>query len=215
MEKSKLICLDLDNTLVYSDKAHVYSYNKALVTLGLKKKSSKYLLSLFGMPHYKVIKKIAPRLDEKGLKRLGKIHDSIFIKEGVRYCKPIIGAGKALKGMRKLGYKLALLSNLSHKTILATLKTTGLDKNLLDIIIGNDEVKHSKPDPDMILKAERLAKSKAKYMIGDTIYDIIAGKRARVKTVSVLTGDHSKAKLKRYKPDFIVENITHVLTVIN
>ena len=60
-----LICFDLDNTLVHSDKAHVKAYNYALSKFGLKKKNPKFISKLLGMPHDEVEKILAPNLTEK------------------------------------------------------------------------------------------------------------------------------------------------------
>jgi len=35
----KLICFDMDNTLVYSDEAHILAYNESLEKIGLKKEN--------------------------------------------------------------------------------------------------------------------------------------------------------------------------------
>jgi phosphoglycolate phosphatase-like HAD superfamily hydrolase len=47
-------------------------------------------------------------------------------------------------------------------------------------------------------------------MVGDTIYDIMAGKRAGVKVISVLTGTQSRSLLKAYKPDVILRSAADV-----
>ena len=46
----------MDNTLVYSDEAHISAYNEALEKIGLKKKNKIFLKKLFGMSHHQIAK---------------------------------------------------------------------------------------------------------------------------------------------------------------
>ena len=205
----KLICFDLDNTLIHSDKAHVAAYNYALTKLGFKKRSFNFLVKLFGRPHEEIIKVIAPKASKKEIRKISNLHDEILIKKTYRYAKPIKNVNKTLKKLKK-NYHLAILSNAVHKNISALLKGTRINKNLFKYIIGNDDVKHSKPWPDEILKAERLEHHEADFMVGDSIYDVIAGRKAKVHTISVLTGRYSKRKLMKYKPNYILKDINYL-----
>ena len=85
---------------------------------------------------------------------------------------------------------------------------------MFKILIGNDNVKHSKPYPDEILKAEKLEHHKPYFMVGDSIYDIIAGRKAKVKTIAVLTGHYSKNKLKKHHPDFILKSVNNLPSLL-
>ena len=202
----KLICFDLDNTLVYSDKCHVIAYDYALKKLKLKLPKTEFLKSLFGMPHQFIIKIIAPGLSEEKANKLVNLHDDMLIKKTYKYAKQIPMVTKTLK-LLKRDYDLALLSNSSHKNILFLLKGSKIDRKLFKVIIGNDDVKHAKPWPDEIFKAEKLEHHKADFMVGDSIYDVIAGKKAKVKTIAVLTGHYSKMLLKKQDADHIINGI--------
>ena len=205
----KLICFDLDNTLIYSDKCHILAYNEALKELKLKKPKTEFLKSLFGMPHQFIIKIIAPGLDGEGMNKLVSIHDKILIQKTYKYSRQIPGTVKTLKKLRD-DYDLALLSNSSHKNIIFLLDGAGIDRKLFRIIIGNDDVKHGKPWPDEIFKAEKLEHQEADFMIGDSIYDIMAGKKAGVKTIGVLTGHYSKMLLKKQDADHIIKSVNEL-----
>ena len=202
----KLLCLDMDNTIIYGNKAHIVAYNKAFKKNGLKPVKSKIIKKFFGVIHTKVVKNIYPKLTKKEVIKIAEDHDNFLIKETKKYAKPFKGVKLTLKKLKKR-YKLALISNCTRKEILASLKATKIDKNLFDILIGSDQVKHPKPSSDEIMKAERLLHVNADYMVGDTVYDIRAGKRAKVKTIAVLTGNHSKKKLAKEKPFLILKSV--------
>ncbi len=209
----KLICFDLDNTLVYSDKAHISACNEALKKLGLKEKSSNFLKNLFGMPHSEIARILLAKFNKK-LSNQFLIYYNKFLIQNCNYVKAIPGVKKTLIKLSK-NYDLAILSNCSKSTIKATLKGAKINLKLFKILIGNDNVKRSKPYPDEILKAEKLEHHKPYFMVGDSIYDIIAGNKAKVKTIAVLTGHSSKNKLKKYHPNFILKSVNEVLRLLN
>lgn len=208
-----IICFDLDGTLIDANKAHVAAFNKAFEKNGLRKVSNKKLIFLFGLVGRVLVKKLFPRLSQEDVTKVIKDHDYYLVKEMSKHAKQIKGVKGTLKKLKKR-YKLALVSNCKHRTILALLRGAKLERKLFDIILGNDEVHKPKPYPDEILKAERLLHLKADYMVGDTVYDIVAGRKAKVKTIAVLTGVHSKSKLKKQKPYMILSSVNNLPEVI-
>jgi len=51
------------------------------------------------------------------------------------------------------------------------------------------------------------------YFIGDTVGDIMEGRKAGVKTVAVTWGWHDEERLAKAKPDYMVKNPPELLTV--
>ena len=209
----KLICFDLDNTIINSDRAHHRAYNRALEKIGLKKVSYKKMIKHFGAPKIEMAKTLTSSDNERTIYKLTELHAKYIMSEAKKDSKKIKGAIPIIKKLKKK-YKIGLLSNNRHKIILQLLKATKIDKNLFDVIIGNDDVKHSKPYPDEIIKAEKLLHHKADYMVGDSIYDLMAGKKAKVKTIAVLTGHYTRNTLKKYKPNHIIASVKDILKVL-
>jgi len=195
----KLICFDLDNTLVYSDKAHVLAYNNALEKLGMRKKTKEFLKKLFGRPHIEIAKLVLPKYNEEISNKFLLEHDKILINQTAKYVKAIPGVKKT-----------PILSNCNKNTMKAIMGGAGLNQKLFKILIGNDDVKHSKPFPDEVLKAGKLDKHKPEFMVGDSIYDVIAGRKAKVKTIAVLTGNYPRNTLKKYHPTYVLNSINYL-----
>ena len=42
----------------------------------------------------------------------------------------------------------------------------------------------------------------------------MAGRKAKIKTIGVLTGNHSKKQLEKVKVDFILNNFNEVLNIL-
>lgn len=208
-----LICFDLDETLIKSNRAHFFAFNKAFKKNNLKKISYRRLTKLLNGQHaHQIVKKLFPRISDKKVNKIVEDHHN-FIKETAKHVKAIKGVKTTLKKLKKR-FKLGLITNCSHKEIDAFLKSSKIGKRFFSIIIGKEDVKKTKPHPDAIFKAERLLKAKANYHIGDSIYDILAGKRAKIKTIAVLTGITSKKELERKKPDMILKSINELPKVI-
>ena len=56
---------------------------------------------------------------------------------------------------------------------------------------------------------------KKSFLIGDATYDILAGKRAHLKTILVKTGYGGKDGKHDVKPDFIAENLLDAVKFIH
>jgi len=210
----KVICFDLDNTLVDSVNAHTKSYNQALKELEFKTVIKKYVFSTLGRPKEQVIKLLAPNATKKECDNIMRLHDLYLRKIYYKLVKRYKSSISILNFCRKKGYKLVLTSNCSKENIHFILKGARINKKYFNLIIGNDDVEYSKPAPDEILKAGKILKSKPMFVIGDSIYDIIAGKRAKVKTIGVTTGYYKEKQLNRYKPDYIIKNLNELKRIL-
>jgi len=209
---NKIICFDLDGTLVYSRKCRAKAYNHAIKKAGLKQLTEKTLASNLGVVGDVWLHNLFPYLRNSEITAI--INDQRrYNKKYLKHIRPVKGCLYVLTELKKK-YKLAIVSNCREKTIIETLRAAKISAKFFDVIIGNDSVKHPKPAPDEIIKTEKLARLKAEYMVGDTIYDIIAAKRAKVKAIGVLTGSTSKYQLQKYKPKHILQDIRGLLKII-
>lgn len=208
-----LICFDLDNTLVDSDKLHIFAFQKVFKEYNLPEVKKSAVKDLFGITADILVKKLFPRLSDKEVKVLVDGHNRYAVKYAEKFIKPFPGVKSVLRKLKE-SYELGIVSNVSHKEIISTLKSAGIDIKLFDVVIGNDDVAHGKPCPDEILKAEKLTHHNADYMVGDSPYDIIAGRKAGCKTIAVLTGNFSRKRLKEESPDYIIKDLKELLEVL-
>ena len=167
----------------------------------------------FGKPKEEAIRAFSGSNDIKVINRINNLHDKYLYESTKRFCRKVPYAESVLKKL-KSDYFLAVLSNCNHKNIETILSAAGYDLDLFDIIIGNDDVERSKPYPDEILKAQKLLDVDAEFMVGDSIYDVIAAHKAKVKAISVLTGLYSQEVLEGEKPYKIINDLRGLLRVI-
>lgn len=62
---------------------------------------------------------------------------------------------------------------------------------------------------------QKVIQNPSGWIIGDTPFEVTAGKRLGLKTIAVTWGDKSKEYLKKYNPDFIVDSSEEILEIIN
>ncbi|MBI2498643.1 HAD family hydrolase [Candidatus Woesearchaeota archaeon] len=210
----KIVCFDLDNTLVDSVKAHTKAYNRALNSFGLESKTEKYMFGKLGRPKEELIKLLAPKSSKKVKDEIKKLHDRYLAGGYFKYAKKLKSSLEILKYLKKKKYKIAITSNCSRNNIYVLLNGAGISKRYFDLLIGNNDVKRSKPYPDEILKVGKFFKKKPDFVVGDSIYDITAGKKAKVKIIAVTTGYYKEKELKRYKPDYIVKNLNELKRIL-
>src|SRR5437868_1322577 len=66
-------------------------------------------------------------------------------------------------------------------------------------IVTRDQVQHAKPDPDLFLAAaERLGvEISDSVVVGDSVWDLLAARRARALGVGLLSGGYGQDELER------------------
>ena len=66
-------------------------------------------------------------------------------------------------------------------------------------VVTRDQVAHAKPDPDLFLAAaERLgADIEQSVVVGDSVWDLLAARRARALGVGLLSGGYGEDELAR------------------
>lgn len=209
----ELLCFDLDNTLAKATKAHITAFQKAFKIHKLKPKTYNQILNVFSLASIDMIPKLYPKLTKQQILNVTKTHDILFQTETKKYIKIIPGVKETLK-ILKNNYKIAILSNANKSNVYTALKQCNIKPDLFDLILTADDIKQHKPHPEGILKAKRILDCKTSYMIGDSIYDIQAGKAANAKTIAVNTDPDSKNKLIKEHPLFLISSIKHLTKIL-
>jgi pyrophosphatase PpaX len=90
-------------------------------------------------------------------------------------------------------------------------------RHLFDVVVGGDETKRHKPDPEPLLLAARrldVAPETCAY-VGDSPFDIRAAKAAGMHAIAVTWGGiHDRDKLEAEKPDAVVDTAEELYGVL-
>jgi len=180
MEKKKLIIFDLDGVLINSLKNMEYALNNTNKKLGLNLKFNEYK-KYIGLPFFEILKKMGVKKNYSKIKKYYKYFSQKKINKIRIYKSTII----ELKKLQKR-YKLAIFTSKDKSRTLKIIKRM----NFFSIVLSSEELKKGKPDPEginKILKITQCSKKNAVY-IGDTLYDYIAAKKAKIKYLHATWG---------------------------
>jgi phosphoglycolate phosphatase len=199
-----LIILDLDGTLIDSEKCHFNSFVKAFERNGFKlnKKDKLKIKSVFGMSSESIINSIV-KVNNKLLNKITNDVKKIAITEEIHNVKLINGSINFLKKNSKNNV-LAIATNSSKDFTNVILKKLDL-VNYFKLIITPNNTLRSKPDSDMInYILEKLNyKKKDCVLIGDSVFDMISAKNAKIKFIGVLSKSDYKDDLLKNSKTFI------------
>jgi HAD superfamily hydrolase (TIGR01509 family) len=182
----KLIIFDLDGVLVEAKNIHFESLNKALGEKyaiewnehlstydGLKTNQKLEMLSKNkGLP-ISMYKEIWDNKQKYTLEALLKLQPSLQLKE-------------CLKQLTLEKYKIACCSNSIRKTVLTVLSKLGIIE-YFDLIISNEDVKNSKPHPEMYWKAISIMEClpEEALIVEDSPYGLLAASRSKAYVMRV------------------------------
>jgi HAD superfamily hydrolase (TIGR01509 family) len=118
------------------------------------------------------------------------------------------GAMELLEILRLGKISVGLASMNSRAVIDALINAKGLGERFQAVITA-DEVKQSKPHPEIFLKcADKLNSLPSKCLvIEDSVFGVKAAKMASMRCIAVTTGVYSEEELKQENPDLIVASL--------
>lgn len=125
------------------------------------------------------------------------------------------GAAAVLDVYRDGGTPLAVVTSKLRDMALRTLSCCGLDA-YFEVLVGADDVEAGKPDPEPVraaLDALGVAPSPSVLFVGDSPYDVEAGKRAGVRTAGALWGPHGREVLKEAGADYLLDGLDEVVAL--
>ncbi len=118
-------------------------------------------------------------------------------------------AVSVIKKLSNNGTRLFVISTHPAQNLKEEAKEYGIYK-FFDNFIGTVRDK-AETITDILEKIEKL---KQVFYVGDTIYDIQAAKKAKVKSVAITNGYHIRKRLLKEKPDIVVESLTELLEYV-
>ena len=187
----KLIIFDLDGVLVEAKQIHFDTLNKALWEIG---KSDKYVISeaehLSIYDGLKTSQKLELLTKNKGLHP--DTYETIWNRkqqltiDAISELQPDNRLIEVFKELNKNGYKLACASNSIRRSVLVMLAKIGIIE-YMDLIISNEDVKNSKPHPEMYWKAMSMmgCLPEETLIVEDSPHGLLAASRSKANIMRV------------------------------
>jgi HAD superfamily hydrolase (TIGR01509 family) len=209
----KAIIFDLDGTLIDSLPMHVESFVEVLKEKGLPLKKA-VLQRRMGIPSSVIFNHLKKEYHLKdSLQRLRDERRAHFFK---LLNKKNIIFPDAIKTLRILRKKYALAIATGSSKIVYMHSTSRQLRKLFDSVVVFEDVRKWKPAPDQfLLAAKRLRMSPRECLVvGDSIFDVIAARRAYMDCIAVTTGYHSALQLKKHGAIRVSNNLKELAEIL-
>jgi len=203
----KAILLDLDGTIVDSKGAYNEALKKTYIKMHLGDVDPKLAVEI-------------PRKLEQSI----PIGDIVQVNDAQKFLETYLKAyyqatADKTKPMPKIAETLEKLSK-KAKLALITMRFVPKDRIMWELekfgiakyfqyVVTALDTHMPKPSPEALIKCARQMNVQTCecLVVGDSIADIRAGKRAKIVTVAVLSGIFSREELETEKPDLILESV--------
>ena len=208
----KLVIFDLDGVLVEAKNIHFDALNEAL--------GSKYAIEwnehLSKYDGLKTNQKLEMLTQEKGLP--SSMYKQVWDKkqrltlQKLSNLQPSNQLQSCMSSLVSEGYKIACCSNSIRKTVLTVLSKLGIIE-YFDLILSNEDVKNSKPHPEMYWKAISMMSClpEETLIVEDSPYGLLAASRSkshilRVKNPKEVTYINIFNKLTEIEKGYIIKS---------
>ncbi|MBV9684866.1 MAG: HAD family phosphatase [Solirubrobacterales bacterium] len=188
---------DLDGTLIDSVYQHVLAWREALAGVGINLsvwKIHRRIGMSGGLFVTALARELETNLDADTLRALPRLHGDAFLRH--------YDSVQPLPGAREL------LATLTEHRVPWAIATSGVERyarlarDMLELpadttFITRDQVKYAKPDPDLFLTAaQRIGVDiRDSIVVGDSVWDLLAARRARALGIGVLSGGYGREEL--------------------
>ena len=204
------VLFDLDGTLIDSGAIILASFRHATQTVLRREIPDAELAALVGGSN---IHDQMRSIDEEQVDELVRVyrehneplHDELEAFEGIEH---------VLSRLKDEGRRLGIVTAKRRKTVELAFAVLPLER-YFDVVVTSDQTERHKPDPEPVLTAlERLGADRSEAaFVGDSPFDVAAGKAAGVFTVAVAWGNiHPRENLA--EADVLVETPEQLFDVL-
>jgi HAD superfamily hydrolase (TIGR01509 family) len=192
------VLFDLDGTLVDSVYQHVLAWRDALESGGIEL-SIWRIHRRIGMSGGLFLRALAREtgreLSAQEADRLRILHDEGYERR-IGEVRPLPGAQALLDMLTQAGVPWAIATSGGDAPTRASLALFRLPPGVP--VVTRDRVAYAKPNPDLFLAAaETLGRPITEsFVVGDSVWDMLAARRAQALGVGVLSGGYGREELQ-------------------
>lgn len=199
IDKGPAFLFDLDGTLVDSVYQHVLAWQDALDQMGIELavwRIHRKIGMSGGLFANALLRETGRAVTSDEAGRLRILHGEAYASR-VERVRPLPGARELLEHLTRIGVPWAIATSGYIESARPTLEGLGVPETTP--VITRDQVAHAKPDPDLFLAAaERLGVDISRsVVVGDSVWDLLASRRAGALGVGLLSGGYGQEELER------------------
>ena len=193
------LLLDLDGTLTDSVYQHALAWRKALELGGIKLsvwRIHRRIGMSGGLLAESLARETGHELTDKEAAKMKAAHARLFAAQ-MRDVRLLPGAKELMQHLTKMKVPWAVATSGALASARPLLKLIDVPPDVP--VISRDDVQHAKPNPDLWLAAAaRLGvPPESTIAVGDSVWDLLAVRRARALGVGLLSGGYGAEALER------------------
>jgi HAD superfamily hydrolase (TIGR01549 family) len=190
---------DLDGTLVDSVYQHVLAWREALEVGGIELavwRIHRRIGMSGGLFVNALLRETGQELSADAVTRLQRLHEDAYLRLA-NQVRPLPGAMELLVHLSAIGVPWAVATSGRMRSARPGFDLLGIPPAAP--LITRDQVQRAKPDPDLFLAAaDRLGvEITDSIVVGDSVWDMLAARRARALGVGLLSGGYGQDELER------------------
>ena len=190
---------DLDGTLIDSVYQHVIAWRQALSGLGIDLsvwRIHRRIGMSGGLFVSALLRETGLKLTAEQIDELQTIHGDAYTEQ-IDSVRPLPGAAELLSELSARGVPWAIATSGYARTARLALGMLGLPEDTP--MITRDMVRRAKPDPDLFLAGAALLNVDVRHamVVGDSVWDLLAARRAGALGIGVLSGGYGREELER------------------
>lgn len=212
MSAIRCVLFDLDGTLIDTNKLILTSFQHTYRHYLGQEKPEAEIYACFGEPLTRTFAKTLPGIDIDEAVQFYRAHN---IQHHDSLTGIYVGIAEGLRLLKEAGLKLGVVTSKKRDMALRGLNLFGL-ADYFDVIVGMDDVTVHKPNPEPVwhaLKQLGIQPGPDVLMIGDSHFDLRAGRQAGVRTVAVEWSALSRPLLEGEQPDFWVATFADLVAI--
>jgi HAD superfamily hydrolase (TIGR01509 family) len=193
------LVFDLDGTLVDSVYQHVLAWHEALHVSGIELsvwRIHRRIGMSGGLFARALLRETGRELDGALRERLQELHAKAY-RRRLDQVRVLPGARELLRHLTELDCPWAIATSGRMESAGPTIAMLEVPKEVP--VVTRDQVAHAKPNPDLFLEAARRLGVEATeaVVVGDSVWDLLAARRARMLGVGLLSGGYGPDELER------------------
>jgi HAD superfamily hydrolase (TIGR01549 family) len=199
MKREQAFVFDLDGTLVDSVYQHVLAWQEALDHAGIEVsvwRIHRRIGMSGGLLAHALLRETGRPMSPEDASRLRQLHADAY-RQRMSQVRVLPGARELLARLSELDVPWAIATSGYRESAGPVVELLGVAPEVP--VITRDAVDRAKPDPDLFLAAAaRLDIDITNAMvIGDSVWDMLAARRARALGVGLLSGGYGQEELER------------------
>ena len=193
------LLFDLDGTLVDSVYQHVLAWREALEDTGIELsvwRIHRRIGMSGGLFVNALLRETGHRLTPEEAAQLQRRHAEAYVRRAEQV-RPLPGALELLHHLTAVHVPWAIATSGRAETARSALALLDLPPEAP--VITRDVVQHAKPDPDLFIAAAQLVEVPItrSVVVGDSVWDLLAARRAGALGVGLLSGGYGQDELER------------------